>query len=562
MMLFTVYRSLFTVLTNYSQFTIYCSLFLHKELVMKTQHASRSSNSKQSVSNNQLPITTNQISKRSNVMNATNMFSRTLVAVVSLFLIVGLTMGQNVNLNGSGGTLSGTYNIKGNINTTSASGAYTFGTVNLNGTGTTDVQTIASGGGASTAKAVVFANLNAGSGASAKRIAQGGIVTVSSAFVLNVAGSGGDYAVGANTLNFGGTVTNTAGSFDASNASSVVNYTSGGAQAVFASTYGGTLGLSGAGAKTLGGDVTAAIVSHTASSGALTLNNSLTINGTSASTLDSITVNSSKILDVTNTGGLTITTLTANNGGTIRKTTTAGTITFTNNVVTAGTITASAGTLTFSGTADAASGGTISLSSSATANFASDLTKSAGTLTFGGTSQVNFTSASAQNIQAPVAFYNATMSGNGAKTFTDSDTITFASSGTFANADQTTDFGTNVLSYSGATLSQTSGTVKFGGASNGVLFTTGTVEYNGTVTQLINGHASDKYATIILSGTGQKDVTVAGGTVNTTSSLTVGNGITLNVDGASGGGVVIVEGDLNVNGNGAITNAGTVTVGL
>ncbi|MBF8296899.1 MAG: hypothetical protein HW389_3444, partial [Bacteroidetes bacterium] len=62
--------------------------------------------------------------------------------------------------------------------------------------------------------------------------------------------------------------------------------------------------------------------------------------------------------------------------------------------------------------------------------------------------------------------------------------------------------------------------------------------------------------------TGQKDVTVAGGTVNTTGNLTVGNGVTLNVDAASGGGVVIVEGDLDVNGTGSITNAGSVTVGL
>ena len=507
---------------------------------------------------------TNSFSKGSIAMKAMSTTSRALVAFVAILFVASLSMGQNLNLNGGGGTMTGTFNVKGNINTTSATGAYTFsGTMNLNGTGTTLVQTIASGGGTFATKAISFNNLNAGSGATAKSVAQAGIITVSNAFVLNTAGSGGNYAVGGNTLNFGGTVTNTAGTFDASSTSSIVNYTSGSAQAVFASTYGGTLGLSGAGAKTLGGNVTAAIVSHTAASGALTLNNNLTINGTSASTLDAITVNSAKILDVTNTGGLTITTLTANNGGTIRKTTTAGTITFTNNVATAGTITASAGTLTFSGTADAASGGTISLTGSATANFASDLTKSAGTLSFAGTSLVNFTGTGAQNIQAPISFYSATMSGGGAKTFnTSGQTITFASGGTFNNADQTTDFGTNTLSIAGATMSQSTGTVKFGGASNGVLFTSGTVEYNGTVTQLIAGHASNKYQTIVLSGTGQKNVTVAAGTVNTTGALTVGNGVTLNVDAASGGGVVIVEGDLSVNGNGTITNAGTVTVGL
>jgi hypothetical protein len=143
------------------------------------------------------------------------------------------------------------------------------------------------------------------------------------------------------------------------------------------------------------------------------------------------------------------------------------------------------------------------------------------------------------------------MSGAGVKTALAGVTINTA----FSNGSAITDMSTFTLGGAG-TKTQTTGTMRFGGAANGIVFTSGTVEYNAAITQAITGGSS--YAILLLSGTGTKQV-LAGVTVHTTSSLTVGTGITLDVAATS---VVQVDGDLTLNGTGNITNAGAITVGV
>lgn len=482
-------------------------------------------------------------------MNTTRIISRALMAVVTLFLVAAVAMGQNLNLSGGAATLTGTWNVRGNINNNSATGVKTFsGTVNLNGTST--AQNV---GGTTATQALSFANLNAvGSVAKNQQVE----ASVTTAFVIN---SGAAYVVGPEILNLGGTTTLTSGTFNASDASSTVNYTSGSSQTVFASTYGGTLGLSGAGAKDLGGATSAAVVSHTASSGALTIDENLTITGAGASSLDAISVTSGDVLDVQGTGGATIANLTSN-AGTIQKTTGAGTITFSQASLTnAGTITASLGTLSFSGdvTVDGASA-VLSLTGTGTANIAEDLaTANGGTLTFNNAgTTVNYTGTVDQSV-ASATYYTLAMSGAGVKTA--AGNVTIETGGSFSNGTATTDMDTYTLS--GPSLSQAAGgTMRFGGATNGVVFSTGTVEYNGPfgTTQTIT---AGTYATLVLSrksGASPAVKQVADGeTVTTTGSMTLPATTSLTI--ATATSVLNVYGDFNVDGD--VTNNGTISVG-
>ncbi len=487
-------------------------------------------------------------------MNATRIITRAMMAIVTLFLVAGLAMGQNLNLNGAGGTLAGTYNVKGNINTTNATGVYTFSsTMNLNGTGTTLTQTIANGGGTNTAKAVVFANLNA---TGDKHKALGGIVTVSTAFVQNNS-AGQDFVVGANTLNFAGTTTLTSGDFVASDAGSTVNYTSGGAQTVLASTYGGALGLSGGGAKSIGtGGVSAATMTHTG--GPLTVGNALTLTG-GATTLDAVSVSASTTLEYNGNITLSITTL-SSNAGTVTTGAGAGQITFaqTSALTNDGTITTGGGTLVFSGNVTNSATKSLTVTGAGTAKFAGSVTNS-GTFTFATNSTAEYNGTSGQTIAAPSAgeYHHLTLTGNNTK----SASSNMAPGGTLTiNGTSTLDMGGDANNYTLGAASYagiaTGATVKFGGSTHGTAIATGTVEYYGSIAN--QAIAAGSYRRIVLSGSGNKNVANSA-TVSTSGDLDVSSGVTLVVGTSANLNVGTTAGDLNIAGD--ITNNGTITVG-
>lgn len=494
-------------------------------------------------------------SKRSNVINTSKLFFRGLApkffisGVVALFtvaLMAGMAFGQNlvigVDASFSG---AGTYNVKGNITNAGVATAKSIsGTVQLNGT----LQDI----GTATNGALTFGTLNA-LGTDTKTMKVN--VTVSTALTVNN-GAGKFLDVAALTLNIGGTSTLTSGSLNVSNASSVVNYTqTGGSQVALGLTYAGTLGMSGTSTKTLSAAASAGTLTHT--DGGLTVDQDLTVTGTSTSSIGTLTnVSGTKTLLKNNTGTLTIATLSAN-AGTINLTA-AGIINFIGAVTSGGTIQASAGTLDFDATVTNTSG-TLTLTSSAAANFGGSFASqaAAGTLSFGGTSTVTYDGGSAQNA-AGASYVNLNMSGAGVKTALGN--LTIATGAAFNNGTTTTDMVTFTLALAGtATKTQASGgTMRFGGTGNGLLFTVGTVDYNGgaLVTQTVAGHATDKYATLLFTGGGTKQIAAAT-RVATSGALTINSGVIVDVSAADS--QLLVDGNLTVNGT--LTNAGTVTVG-
>jgi len=122
----------------------------------------------------------------------------------------------------------------------------------------------------------------------------------------------------------------------------------------------------------------------------------------------------------------------------------------------------------------------------------------------------------------------------------------------------------DTYTLSGPSLSQAAGgTMRFGGATNGVVFSTGTVEYNGGdgLTQTIT---AGTYATLVLSrktGTNPAAKQIAGdATVTATGNMTVPTTTSLTLLAGSGSTALNVNGDFNVDGD--VTNNGTITVGI
>jgi hypothetical protein len=229
--------------------------------------------------------------------------------------------------------------------------------------------------------------------------------------------------------------------------------------------------------------------------------------------------------------------------------------------------------LTFAntGTKTLASGTTkIRGSFSLTGSAAADLTTNSTTVEYDGTTQ---------SVLGSVTYYNLITSNSGTKTASNNITINnnFDNGGPSDN-NVTFNMGTFTLTLGSGTTDNTNATIQFGGASNGKVITTGTVEYNGTIAQDIAGHASNKYYNLVLSGNSTKNVLAGGGanTVHTSNDLTVNSGATLavaatgilNVDKnmtISSGGTLTNNGDITVTldltNNGSITNNGTITVG-
>jgi hypothetical protein len=414
----------------------------------------------------------------------------------------------------------------------------------------------------------------------------GGNVTVQGLVTLNDApgGSGTTLAVSTHTLTLkktdnvfsfvGGTGQVT------SAATGTIDYAAAGNQNVIAIDY-GNLTFSNSGTKTL-------------ATGTTNIRGNFTISGSAVA--DARTNNTT--VDYSGSGAQSIAqidyrNLTLSNAGT--KTFAAGTTRIDGNFTITGSASADARTnsttiefdgnaqnvaamdydnLTFAntGTKTLASGTTkIRGSFSLTGSAAADLTTNSTTVEYDGTTQ---------SVLGSVTYYNLITSNSGTKTASNNITINnnFDNGGPSDN-NVTFNMGTFTLTLGSGTTDNTNATIQFGGASNGLLITTGTVEYNGTVDQNIAGHSSNKYYNLVLSGNSTKNVLAGGAnTVHTSNDLTVNSGVTLavasngilNVDQnmtiSSGGtltnnnnGNITVLG--NLTNNGSITNAGTITVG-
>ena len=545
------------------------------------------------------------LNKRSYTMKHTSIFRRGMSALVALVLLVGLSFGQNLVIGSNTVTVggNGTINVKGNIVNTGVTTAVNVGgtssTVNLNGS---SAQTIGGGSGA-----LNFATLRA-TAASTKSITTD--ATVATALSVTSGGATQVEVAAAKTLTIAGTIASGGGAtapYKFDNATSVVDYSGGASQAMWGTTY-NALNMSGAGGFTMQGNITVSnTVNHTG--GALTVDNNFTaITGYTFGTISNVAAGKSLTLgtiggsiatlsDITATGqlingsgALTIATLT-NNHGTITASANNGAISFTNaatnngditgglGAVTfantlshaTGTISSSVGTVLFSGAPSMASGtisagtggtldfnaavngtgGTIALTGSGVANFAETFT-AVPTLSFGGTSTVNFDGTS-QNVPA-ATYVNLNMIGVGTKTALGTIAATNFDNGGSGNTATITDMGTQTLTISTG-KENTNGTILFGGAANGVLFATGTVNYNAASgTQTIAG--SGTYSTLLLTVGGTKQIP-ATTTVGTAAGLTVASSVTLDL--AASDSQLDVAGDLTVNG--FLTNAGTINVG-
>jgi len=491
------------------------------------------------------------LNTRSNVMKHASFLRRGANIAFALFLFLGFAMSQNLNLNGSGNTnLGGTWHVKGNISNASASGTYGFtGTVDLDGTVS---QTV---GG--TSNAINFATLNASGGTSKAWTTSS---TVSAA--LSSSGSGTIVDIGTQTLTLGGTISvSSSGTYDFADPSSEVIYNGSGQQLYGASgfTY-GKLTMNGGGAYTMAGDITA-VGAVTQSAGSITIGSNFTINTSSSSSFLQIsTVSATKSLTNAGVGTTSIATLSAN-AGNIEAT--AGSFQFTTAVTNdAGTIYGNGGTLDFN-TDIANAGGTIQLASAGSATFAGSFS-SVGTLTFPTGTFVTFDGAGPQNVPG-VSYGTLSTDGTGTKKTALAAITVLDAFDNGGASDHAVEFDFSTFTHtlpSLANLHNDGATVDFGGTNNGVLFTTGTVDYNaGSGDQILKGDASNHYATLVLSGGGTKTVADADADVTSNAGLTINNGVTLVVEGTRTLTVGYTSGDLNIEDGAGVTNNGVITVG-
>lgn len=560
--------------------------------------------------------TTNSFTKtkRSNVMRTSQFIGRGLTALFALCLIGAVALGQNITNTGTWtntGTLtatnftnsgaSATFTNSGATSllrirqtlTTDAAGALPEnfdvenGTVRYMGNGNQTINHLV--------KNNTYNNLSTtGAGASTKTF--GGNITV--AGTLTSDGSGVTVSIADKVLTGTGAspiASANNGAFTFSGGT--VNY-AGSAQSVFAATY-GTLGTTAAGNKAMAGNVTVNTALNLTEGnlqigggntltigGALnttngTLQGSTTSNmsfvGTGNATLPGVTdglgtlvINRTGATDVITLGGdLTVATaLTLTDGdfrvGSARTLTLNDAVTATDGTLSSATdgtviynkgsdgqsvLAADYGNLNFSNFNKTLPSATVGIAGLFTPGTATGHTVTGNTISFNG---------GAQNIPPfnGTTGYNHLSTAGGAVTKTVTGNLVVG--GNFTNgSDVTTNVGTFTLSIAGSrSQGNLAATMQFGGATNGLLFTSGTVEYNGT-NQNIAGHASDKYARLLLSNSGTKTVqSGAANTVHTGDNLTVISGVTLDV--LSGG---FLNVDLDLTNNGSITNAGTITVG-
>lgn len=526
-------------------------------------------------------------------MKHASIFRRGLSVIIALFVIAGLAMSQNFVLGGGTITNSGTIKVKGNITNSGVAGATTIGgTVQLKANG-------AQGVGTATNGAINFSTLVIPNSAGNTKTFNVNSTVSSSIDIAASAGASSQYDIGSNSLTLSGTIANT-GTATAPYAFSSGSVTyNGGAQTVWGSsgfTY-GSLTVDQAGAKTLNGDVTVSTAVAATNSANLTINgNTLTVNGstynvsggtvTGSATSNIVLNGSGNLATFSVTGGLNNLTLnrTGDQVTLAADLSLAGALT-----LTAGTFSAGTQTLTLNGTGSVISGaGTFTSSSTGTVNYAQNAQNvyaaNYGNLTFGtglktfpastvgiagsltpGTATysmtgntVDFNGTSAQSI--PAFTFNDLNITNAGGTVTATGAVTVGNNfdnGGGANAVATLDMDTYALSITG-TKDNTSSTIKFAGASNGVFFNTGTINYSGTISQTIAQGSS--YNNLTFSGSNSR-VVASGQTVGTNSSLTVPSGVTLQL--VDAGSTLNLHGtsDLTIASGATLDNSGTIEIG-
>jgi len=158
----------------------------------------------------------------------------------------------------------------------------------------------------------------------------------------------------------------------------------------------------------------------------------------------------------------------------------------------------------------------------------------------GGT--IGYTGAGDQIIKI-LPYNNLSLSGGGVKTAEGNLSI----SGDFINS-AVTSIGIFTLSINGNKTN--TGTIQFSGGNNGVVFSDGTIEYNGSVVQTVT---AGTYYNLLFSNSGQKNInsniTALGNlTINANANVTLGVGQVLQING-------------EFNNYGIIENNGTINLG-
>jgi hypothetical protein len=485
-----------------------------------------------------------QFKKRSKTMRSLSSVPRFLLkgmmGLVTLFLVAGLALSQDFTNSGTFNNRSATLTVKGVF--TNSSG----GTVDNNASGKINIDSVfnqnASASSFATDSGIVaFRAATAQTITGSVRNTQYGAIIISGSGTKSLGsrltvkdtvqlGSGSTLAVNGKQLSVLGLSAFTgSGTLNASGSTDSVNYAGDNNQSVYGATYGNlvTSGASAARTKAAIGNI---VVTGSLTNGA---NHTLdfgaySFNGTGATFNNSATLQSA--------GAVTLT-----SGASI-----SGTFVFNAATGTQSIPDANFANLTFSSGSGATgqknlSSGTTSVSGTYSVAGA-NRNYGTGTFRYNGTNQ---------NVIAE-SYNNLTLSGTGlgdVKTAVGGLTV----GGAFSNLLGTTNMATYTLSITGTKTN--TGKVQFAGATNGVVFSDGTVEYNGTTTDAAQQSIGlGTYANLLFSNNSPKQIT--GGQVHTTSGLTINSGVTANVLNT---GVLQVDGSLS--NAGTVNNSGTIQVG-
>jgi hypothetical protein len=493
---------------------------------------------------NKLTNHVQQFKKRSKTMRNSNSVPRFLLkgmmGLVTLFLVAGLAFGQDFTNTGTFSNRGATLTVKG-VFTNSGSG-----TVDNNAAGRINIdstfdQNASASSFVTDSGLVAFRAVTAQTITGSVKNTQYGAIIISGSATKSLGsrlavkdtvqlGSGSTLAVNGKQLSvLGASAFTGVGTLSTSGSTDTVNYAGDIAQSVYAATYGNvvTSGASAARTKTAIGNI---VVTGSLTNGA---NHTLdfgtySFNGTGATFNNSATLQSA--------GAVTLT-----SGASIN-----GTFVFNAATATQSIPDASFANLTFSGGSGATgqknlSSGTTSVSGTYSV---ADANRNYGTGTF----QYNGTN---QSVIAE-SYNNLTLTGTGlgdVKTAAGNLTVGAA----FSNVLGTANMSTYTLSITGAKTN--TGKMQFAGATNGLVFTDGTVEYNGTTTDAAQQSiALGTYASLLFSNNSPKQIT--GGQVRTTSGLSISSGVTANVLNT---GILQVDGSLS--NAGTVNNSGTIQVG-